>query len=30
MYGPVDWSADVLWIGMGALFLGDNGFVQHC
>jgi hypothetical protein len=26
----VDRSADVLWIGMGALFLGSSDFVQLC
>jgi hypothetical protein len=29
-YGPVDQSADVLWIVSGALLLGGSGPVQIC
>jgi hypothetical protein len=29
-YGPVDRSADALWIVSGALFLGSSGFAQLC
>jgi hypothetical protein len=29
-YEPVDWSAGVLWIGMGAFLLVGSGSVQIC
>jgi hypothetical protein len=29
-YGPTDWTAGVLWIVSGALFLRINDFVQLC
>jgi hypothetical protein len=29
-YGPMGQSADVLWIVLGALFLGSSGSIQLC